>query len=45
MEHRSLAIVILMLLIGKVAAGDIAFFDNSSLPKAYGKAYYILDQS
>lgn len=48
-EHRPLAILILMLLIDKVAAGDkfLAFLHNSSLPKAfnYGKAYYILDQS
>jgi len=46
MEHRPLPILILMLVIGKVAVGYIAFFHNSSLPKAfnYGEAYHILDQ-
>lgn len=40
MDQRSLAILILMLLTGKVAAGIIALFHNSSLPQAfnYGKA-------
>lgn len=33
MEHRSLAILIPMLLIGKVAAGDIAFFIIVPYPK------------
>lgn len=44
MEQRSLAILILMLLTGKVAARVIALFHNSSLPKAfnYGKAIILL---
>lgn len=48
MEHTSLAVLILMLLIGQVAAGDelTSVFRNSSLPRAfnYGKPYCVLDQ-
>lgn len=43
MDNRAQVVLMLMLLTGKVAAGDTAFFLKSSLSKAlnYGKVYNI----